>query len=269
MRTTARFQSPSRPDGGPLGKAIAPHRSISHLNLPWRRVIGGVLIAMAFTLTLMWLQQNFVDLWTRQILWWMRTLPLEGQLDSAHPVADRFLTPAMPAFNFQIRALGPLEPLLHILFSIALWVGTAWFPDDAKPAAFLLRFGIIIHIASASFFQIWPESFPHSVMNHVAVGLQQAWALMLLTPWLHLFTFYVFPLATWHRISLTVLTLAFLFTLAPLLYVSHIVLLVKFGLIVMPVLHFLFGVMVFVLGFVALYGWGMSWHNQNATWREE
>jgi hypothetical protein len=91
---------------------------------------------------------------------------------------------------------------------------------------------------------------------------------MVLTPWLHLCTFYLFPFALWQRFALTALTLAFLFLLAPLQYATHAALVYQLGLMVLPLLHLLFGVMVPILGFVALYGWGMSWHNPESSQKE-
>ena len=246
---------------GHRGGAILPHRSIWSLRLPKRRLAGGVLIALAFTLALAWVQPRVAGFWGQQLVWWMQALALPGQF--AGPVIGQtalFSLP-VPMIDVQLPDTGALGPAAHALAAVAVWVMAGWLPDSAKPAAFLLRFGVLIHAASVIYFLLWPGSFPHSVINHTGGGLRQTWALMLLTPWLHLCTYYLFPFAVWQRVALTAVTLAFLFALAPLQYATHAALLYRFGLILMPLLHLLFGVMVPILGFVALYGWGMSWHD--------
>ena len=143
----------------------------------------------------------------------------------------------------------------------AVWWVAGWLPDFAKPGAYLLRFAVLLHAAAVIYFLCWPASFQHSLMGHVAGGLRQSWALMLVTPWLHYFTFYLLPFAAWQDAALTALTLLYLSILAPLQYATHAALLHLSGPVLMPLLYMLFGVMVPILGIVALYGWGMSWRD--------
>lgn len=250
-----------QPDRGHRGGAFLPHRSISRLHLPPWRMAVGVLMAVAFTLVLAWLQPWVASVWGAQLVWWMHALPLPGQFAPAESGPRDLFSLVVPLIDLQLRNTGPVEPTLHALVALSVWVAAGWLSDSAKPAAFLLRLGALIHGAAAIYFQLWPASFPHSLISHTGGGLRQSWALMVLTPWLHLCTYYLFPFALWQRLALTSLTLVFLVVLAPLQYATHVALLYQLGLIVMPLLHLLFGVMIPILGFVALYGWGMSWHD--------
>ncbi len=253
---------------GHRGGVILPHRSIWNLRLPRRRLAGGVLIALAFTLALAWAQPHIATFWGEQLVWWMQALELPGQFASPVIGQPALFSLPVPMIDVLVRATDPLAPAAHALAAVAIWTMAAWLPDSAKPAAFVLRFGVLIHAASVGYFLLWPASFPHSLISHTGAGLRQTWALMLLTPWLHLCTYYLFPFALWQRLALTALTLGFLFVLAPLQYATHAALLYQFGMILMPLLHLLFGVMVPILGFVALYGWGMSWHDPAQTAQE-
>ena len=105
----------------------------------------------------------------------------------------------------------------------------------------------------------------HSLVGHTDDGLRQIWTLMLLTPWMHLATYYLFPFALWQHAALSAATLLWLALLAPVQYALHAALLQRFGPVVMPLLQLLFGVMVPILGFVALYGWAMSWPQGGAA----
>ena len=252
---------------GHQGGAILPHRSIWSLRLPRGRLAGGVAVALGFTVLLLWLEPRVAEFWGWQMLWWMQALGLPGQF--ALPEMGELsaglapLSLPVPLIDTPMPATDPLTPLAHGLGALLVWVLAGWLPDNAKPATYLLRFGVIIHLVSALYFLVWPASFNHSLTSHVSSGLRQSWVLLLITPWLHLATYYLFPFALWQRLALTTLTLAYLLALAPLQYASHTALLTLAGPILMPLLHLLFGVMVPILGFVALYGWAMSWHNPN------
>ena len=246
---------------GHRGGAILPHRSIWSLRLPKHRLAGGLAIALAFTALLFVLQPGVAQAWARQMVWWMNALALPGQFEMPVETQPNLFSLPVPMIDLRLQDIGLAGAGVHALAAVALWLVAGWLPDSAKPAAFLLRFAVLIHAAAIAYFVFWPGRFPHSLSSHVAGGLRQSWALMLLTPWLHLCTFYLFPFAVWQRVAVTAVTLLFLFVLAPLQYASHAALLYLLGLIALPLLYLLFGVMVPILGLVALYGWGMSWHD--------
>lgn len=246
---------------GHRGGAIGQHRSIRSLRLPPRRVAEGMAIALGFSLLLMLLQPVIAQAWGQAMLWWMQALDIPAQF--APPRLEALQLFAMPVAVVDVRLAGnsPLALALHAVVAALLWQAAAWLPDHARPGAYLLRFAVLIHASAVLFFAFWPGSFPHSAANHVGGGLRQVWALMLVTPWLHLATFHLFPFRTRQRLAVTALSLAYLVLLGPLLYASHAALLSLLGMVAMPLLHLLFGVMVPILGLVALYGWAMSWHN--------
>ncbi len=262
---------------GHRGGAIGQHRSIRHLRLPTGRLLQGLAIALGFSALLALAQPAIAQAWNASLLWWLMAMGLPGQHLPA-PLHELGLAQgfwqglwpgpwqgfwAMPVVvaDLQLPGNGPLNLAAHALVVVAVWLAAGWLPDAARPGAYLLRLVVLVHAASLLYFAVWPASFAHSAASHVGGGLRQVWALMLLTPWIHFGTFYLFPFRAWQRIALTAVTLAYLAVLGPLLYASHAALLAALGLVVMPVLHLLFGVLVPILGLVALYGWGMGWHD--------
>ena len=258
---------------GHRGGAILQHRSIWSLHLPWHRLAVGLLIALGFTGLLALLQAPLAAFWDWQILAWLQGLGLGGPAGATDPATDLAtnlatdLTDAslfslpLPQVDLAMSDLGNVGLAAHALACVALWVAAGWLPDAAKPGAYVLRFAVLIHGASVLYFGLWPGSFTHTLGGHVSAGLRQSWMLLLLTPWLHLCTYYLFPFPLWQRLAVTGVTLLYLALLAPLQYTTHALLLVLAGPVLMPLLHLLFGVMVPILGLVALYGWGMSWHD--------
>ena len=244
---------------GHRGGEILTHRAIRSLNLPWQRLIGGALLALAFTGLLAAVQPWVATLWGAEMVGWMKALALPGQFAMAVPGDGNLFILPVPLIDLPAHNLARAGVAAHGLAVVAVWVLAGWLPDAAKPGAFVLRFAALLHGSAVLYFLFWPASFPHALSAHVSGGLRQSWALMLITPWLHLCTYYLFPFPAWQRVALTAVTLLFITVLAPLQYASHVALLHLAGPILMPLLYLLFGLMVPVLGLVALYGWAMSW----------
>jgi hypothetical protein len=244
---------------GHRGGAILPHRAIWRHSLPKRRLIVGALTAGAFTLLLALAQPGLAQIWGEQMLWWLQALALPGHFAMADTAALNLLSMPAPQIDLPLRAISGAQVAAHALTVLTVWTLAGWLPDAAKPAALVLRFAALLHGASVLYFLFWPASFPHSLAGHVAGGLRQSWVLMLVTPWLHLCTYYLFPFPAWQNVALTSVSLLFLWVLAPLQYTSHAALAYLVGPIVIPVLYLLLGMFVPVLGLVALFGWAMGW----------
>ena len=219
----------------------------------------GVLVAACFTQVLAWAQPWIAMWWSDQLVSWMQALEVPGHVVHVTSLAEDITSMPSTRVDVPARDMQALDLAMHAVAAAALWFVAGWLPDAARPAALLLRFGVLVHAASIVYFSTWPASFPYSSMSHAANGLRQVWALMLVTPWLHLCIHYIFPFALWCRLCVTGLTLPYLFVLAPLLYATHLALLHALGLLVMPALYMLFGVMVPLVGLVAIYGWAMTW----------
>lgn len=254
---------------GHLGNVILQHRAISRLHLPRQRLWVGLALAVLLTLLLVLLRPWVAQAWAVEMVWWMRVLELPGHFDERGRGGDGLLALAVPFIDVQLGAPNGWVPVWHGLVALCVWWAAGRMSDAAKPVAYLLRFAVLVHGASVLFFLFWPASFPHSVDLHTGSGLRQAWHLMLLAPWIHFATYYLFPFALWQRALVTVLSCLFLFVLTPLQYALHVALIQHMGLLVMPLLHLLFGVMLDIIGFVALYGWAMGWSPQGGSHAQE
>lgn len=252
---------------GHLGGTIAQHRAMWRQSLPLGRVLQSVALALAFTALLLWLRPWIGMAWGHELLWWMQGLVLPGRFAAGDAAQAGVLGLVVPIVAPEMPLPDAWSPMKHGAVLVLLWWCTGWVPDAAKPLAFFVRLGVLVHGASVLFFMFWSASFTHTVPGHVASGLRQTWYLMLATPWIHLLTYYLFPFAAWQRALLTLLTLAYLFVLTPLQYALHVALAWQTGLILLPLLSLMFGVMLPVVSVVALYGWGMGWRKRAAEAR--
>jgi hypothetical protein len=246
---------------GHRGGTIAPHRALWSRTLPLQRVLQGVLLAAGCTALLLWLRPWIEATWGDALLWWMRALELHGRFFAAEAGPAYGMGLVAPVIAPDLPPPDPWLPMRHGVVVVMLWWCSGWFSDAAKPLAFFIRLGALVHGTSALYFMCWPASFTHTVASHVASGLRQTWYLMLATPWIHLLTYYLFPFAVGQRVLLTGATLAFLAVLTPLQYATHVALVQISGPVLLPLLNLVFGVMVPVVGVVALYGWGMGWRS--------
>lgn len=240
-------------------RAKPAHRSMHSLPLLLGRVLTGLVLALAFTWLLAWLQPWIAATWMAQFVWWMQALEIPLRIAPLGTQASSLWLLPVPIFDMPLRDISPLAPWVHALVAVSLWWLAGWLPDAARPGAFLLRFAVLLHGCAIAYFLIWPASFPHSLFEHTAGGFRQMWALMLLAPWMHLLVYYLLPFPLWSRVVLTCATLFYLFVLTPLLYATHAALIHRASLILMPLLELLLGVMVAIIGMVALYGWAMGW----------
>jgi hypothetical protein len=247
---------------GHRGGRILLHRSIWGLQLPPGRLWRSSALALGLTALLLGAREAIGRLWSTALLGWLHALALPGRYQLAEPgAADRPWQIAVPQVQLSLNTPQDLTLVANAAAVALLWWAAAKLPDAFRPGMYLLRLCVLIHGCSVAFFALWPEHFPHSVQEHLADGFQQCWSLMLLAPWIHLGTFYLFSVSWGQRLALTLLTWAYLLVLAPLLYALHALVISVCGLLAMPLLHLMGGVLVAIVGIVALYGWAMSWAN--------
>jgi hypothetical protein len=237
----------------------------------------GVLLALAFTALCWALRDGLADVWSAQLRWWLRALDLvasqggpaaTGASTAAQPTTG-WLGLRLPGVDLQAPDVGLPALLSHALAAVVTWVLAGWWPDRARPVALLMRAAVLVQVLAIAYFFLWPASFPHALGHHAVAGLRMGWVLMLLTPWLHLAIHYLLPFALWQRVALTGISLLYLALLTPLQVASHVALVSLLGPVAMPVLHLLLGVVLPVVGLVALYGWAVSWGGGGIVmWRE-
>ena len=132
-------------DDGRGSAGIPMHRSISSLRLPWYRIGLGVGIAMLFSLALIALHPAIEAAWGAQMVWWMRALELAGQFEPALTADHELFLLAAPLIEPQLPESAWPVLARHALATLAVWVGSGWLPESARPATYLLRFAALIH----------------------------------------------------------------------------------------------------------------------------
>ena len=240
------------------GSRIPIHRSIRSITFPRSRFLVILLLPLLFNI-IFWLTLNpLLAAWQAFFEFWVAKLNLEGSVGvRVHELAGISLS--LPDLQLAARAADSFmwwAMLASDLLALAL---SFTLRGTLLPLSYLIRFLVLIQVTALIFFAIWPDGFPYDVANYTGGALTTALVLMVIIPWVHALTYYIFNFSLPQKFALTTLTLAFIAIATPFQYALHAYIICKFSLLVLPGLYFIFGILLDVLVFVALYGWAMSW----------
>jgi hypothetical protein len=238
------------------GGRVAEHRSLRRGALP-RHLPAVVLLPAIFTLCVWFCRGPIGRSWAAVLQFWLERLQLSGAVAS-EPVAG---WPGLVLPALEVTARAPTRSVFAaiLIATAGLLVGARFIPDRALPLRSFIRFACFIQGTALLFFALAPERFPYALADQTRDAVQVGFALLLLVPWVHALVYYVFDFTLLAKATLTLLTLAFLTLAVPFQVAAQAYLLSQGSLLLLPILYFLFGLPLLILGCIALYGWGMSW----------
>lgn len=141
----------------------------------------------------------------------------------------------------------------------ALLIVSFFLPNRFLPLAYFLRAMVGIQATSLVYFGFASGPFPYHLPEYMAGLLAAGCALLVMTPMLFGLTFYIFNIPWRKKLLLTGLVLAHLALLLPMQALLHAYIIHHASLMMMPVLFFVFGLLLDILVLMAFYSWGMSW----------
>jgi hypothetical protein len=246
-------------DRGFRGGRIAPHRSMIGLEVSrWLLVDLFVLPAM-FALAVFVLMDPLLESWR----WTLDAL--RAPLGLPGVVATRVveLGPiAVPIPYYTAEALWPGAQDLRTgwILTVLLAVAGALLKGRYTPFGFLLRALAAIQLTAQVWFTFAAPPFTYA-LSHVSGLLVCGVVILLLAPVLVAFTYFIFDFPLWQKLLLATLLLVHLAVFLPLQAVVHAWIVYRGSLLTLPMLFLVFGVLLDVFVYVALYGWGMSWRS--------
>ena len=129
------------------------------------------------------------------------------------------------------------------------------------PLGYLLRSLAILQLSAQVWFSLAEPPWPYSLATYGTGLLSTGVVILLLIPFLVAATFFIFDFRLWQKVALTTLLLVHLAVLFPLQATLHVWIVHRASFLAMPVLFLVFGVLLDVFVYVALYGWAMSWRS--------
>lgn len=251
----------ARDKGDALGLATLYHarqRSLQRLILSLPTLAAIPLVAAAFNAAEWMLRTQLSAAWAAVLAFWIDKLGLDGTVvERAVPLG--WLNLPLPYTN--VSAAAPDAPTwwLTLLGTLAAALLALRLRDHYLPLRYFVLFAVFVQSTALLFFAVAPDSFPYSASGYLDNGFKTSCGLLWLLPWAHALTYYIFGFAWWQKVSVTLLTLAFVVVAVPLQLALHLYLLSCGSLLMMPLLSFVLGPTLMVSGCIALYGWAMSW----------
>lgn len=132
------------------------------------------------------------------------------------------------------------------------------------PLAYFLRALAVIQLTAQVWFSLADPPFTYALSQYVAGLLVCGVVILLLAPILVAGTYFIFDFPLSQKLLLATMLLVHLAVFLPLQAVVHAYVIYRGSLLTMPVLFLVFGVLLDVFVYVALYGWGMSWRSASS-----
>ena len=249
-------------DRGFRGGRIAPHRSMIGLEVSRWLLIDLLVLPRMFSLAVFVLLDPLLEGW-RWILEIMRTpLGLPGAV-STRVVELGPLSVPIPFYTAESRWPTPFDLRTGWITVAALALPGMLLRGRFTPGAYALRALAVIQLTAQLWFSFAAPPFSYALSQYVAGLLVCGVVILLLAPLLVSFTYFIFDFPLWQKLLLATMLLLHLALLLPLQAVVHAYVIYRGSLLSMPLLFLMFGVLLDVFVYVALYGWGMSWRSDS------
>ncbi len=246
---------------GVQGGRIAPHRSMIGLRASPSLLLDLIVLPAILLVTVFVLLEPLMEAW-RAV---METLRGPLDLGTAINTVVVDLAPsvavAVPVYNVEGMWPSNAQMIGSWVFTIVLAVVGATLRGGYVPLGYLLRALAIMQLASNVWFMLAEPPFPYALTVYGSGLLVTGVVILLLAPFLVGATFFVFDFPLHKKLGLSALLLGHLAVLFPLQATVHVWLIKNFSMIAMPMLFLIFGVLLDVFVYVALYGWAMSWRS--------
>ncbi len=171
------------------------------------------------------------------------------------------VTVAVPIYD--VSAGWPTSPQLvgGWVFTIVLALVGVLLRGAYMPLGYLLRALAILQLSAQVWFTLAGPPFPYELSVYGTGLLVTGVVILLLAPFLVGATFFVFDFPLQKKFALALLLLGHLAVLFPLQATVHVWLIKNGSMLAMPMMFLVFGVLLDVFVYVALYGWAMSWRS--------
>ncbi|AZG14639.1 hypothetical protein [Cupriavidus pauculus] len=238
--------------------SLARHRSLDRLTLSPSTMVGIVLVPALFNAIEWRLRGQLSANWAGVLAFWLDKLGIEGTTGE-HNVSFIWFNLPLPYLEV---AAGPPDARTWwttLIVTLLACILARYIRGRFLPLRYLLLFAICIEATALMYFAVGEKNFPYTVSGYVDNGVKTSAVLLFVLPWGHALVYYIFDFSWSRKILLTVLSIAFVVVAVPLQMALHVYLLSRGSLMMMPLLSFVFGPTLIILGCIALYGWAMSW----------
>jgi hypothetical protein len=243
------------------GAIIPMHHAFKTLRFGLMSKLSVLMLPVLFCI-LVWIGADWVaDVWTGILRYWMGMLYENGDIAFQQmQVVGKTINIPHPLLEAAIPT--PTAVWISLIASLVLFWLSLFLPQSIMPFVYLIRAGLLVHMSASIYFIFTPDSFPYDIQTYVAAALTMGLYMMFLIPLVLTAVFYIFDFPLLWKVFITFATLAFMLIAIPHQYLLHAFFIHSGTYLFMPVLYFLFGVLLDVLMFIAFYSIGMSYQRK-------
>lgn len=244
---------------GYAGGYIGTHRSMRTSRPEYLPVL--FLLPALIDVVLWRLLDTITALWLRVGQFWFDKLKLDGTVVLLEERLTGFVVLRLP--RAELRSGAPDNATWWITLAATAGVLSLSFfiRSSQLQIRYFLRALAFTQATALAYFAIAPQAFPYDLPRYLTGTLEARLVFIALLPWLFCFTYYLFEFSVWQKAGLTLLAMGYFVALTPFQFVLQALLLHRVSLLFLPILSLVFGTVLDVMIFVALYAWGMSWRN--------
>lgn len=249
-------------DRGFRGGRIAPHRSMIGLEVSRWLLIDLIVLPLMFSLAVFVLLDPLLSSWQWLFDLLREPLGLPGVV-STRVVQIGPISAAIPFFTAESNWPGAIDLRSGWILVASLAIPGALLRGRYTPLAYFLRALAVIQLTAQVWFSFAAPPFTYALSQYMAGLLVCGVVILLLAPVLVSVTYFIFDFPLWQKVLLATMLLVHLAVFLPLQAVVHAWVVYRGSLLALPMLFLVFGVLLDVFVYVALYGWGMSWRSDS------
>lgn len=240
------------------GRIIPMHHAFKIIKFGPATRLGMIFMPVFFLLGV-WLLFNPVALvWGEIFAFWAQHLGPEGAT-----VGHTLVGIIGQSVNMPYPALESTLPTttgswLNLAVCAVLFILSLFMPGNWMPGTYLIRASLFIQASASVYFLLNPDEFHYTIASYTIDMLSLGMYMLFMVPLVLALVFYIFDFPLWWKGLVTLMTLVFFVLGLPMQYMMHAYIIHKTSYLFLPLLYFLFGVLLDVLMFINFYAIGMS-----------
>lgn len=246
---------------GVRGGRIAPHRSMIGLRASPALLLDLLVLPLIMLVSVFVVLDPLMAAWR----WFMEAVraPLDLGVSVGTTVVSLLPSVSVAVPVYDVAAGWPTQSQLigGWVLTIVLALVGALLRGGYMPLGYLLRALAMLQLSAQIWFTLAGPPFPYELAVYGTGLLVTGVVILLLAPFLVGATFFVFDFPLHKKFALALLLLGHLAVLFPLQATVHVWLIKNASMLAMPMMFLVFGVLLDVFVYVALYGWAMSWRS--------
>lgn len=240
------------------GNIIPLHHAFQTIYFTRKSKATMLLLPLVFMVGLWFGFGMIAHIWEVIFQFWMQRLFTDGH------VAHREVTILWQKFTLPYPALGSTYPtsmglLINLFGCFLVFMFTFNLFKKWAPLVYLIRAALLIQCSAAVYFAFNPDHFPYELGEYVVAMLSLGLYLLFLIPLVFSALLYIFNFPLWWKVAVTFTTMGFFLFFLPCQYMLHAWIIHSTSYMFLPLLYFMFSVLIDVLMFICFYSIAMAW----------